>query len=103
MATEAIHETRPAPKCVGVMVRTPAGTTSAFAVDREDTAGELIDRSVAYFVAREELEPGSFRLGLVRDAEIIDLDARAKLFDHGVVEGDVFHLINCEPQVDGVG
>jgi len=87
--------------CIGVTVRTPAGASSAFAIRRNDTAQELTDRSVGFFVSRELLEPGPFRLGLVRDGDIVDLDPQDRLGRKGVVEGDVLHLITCEDQVDG--
>ncbi|MGH9209672.1 MAG: hypothetical protein ACRD2C_03220 [Acidimicrobiales bacterium] len=85
-------------------IRTPAGTTNVFAVavDPRLTAAQLTDRVVAHFVARDQLEPGRFRLGLVRGRTIIDLVPDAPLLDEGVVDGDVLHLITCEPQVDGM-
>lgn len=88
--------------CIGVTVRTPAGASSAFAIQRNDTAGELTERAVAFFVSRELLEPGPFRLGLVRDGQIVDLEPDDRLAHRGVVEGDVLHLLTCEDQVDGV-
>jgi hypothetical protein len=93
---------REAGPCLGVTVRTPAGASSAFAINHNDTAEELTDRSVAFFVSRELLEPGPFRLGLVRDGEIVDLEPEDRLGHEGVVEGDVLHLITCEDQVDGL-
>jgi hypothetical protein len=87
--------------CLGVTVRTPAGASSAFAIEPTEVAEELTDRSVAYFVKRHLLEPGPFRLGLVREGRIVDLDPHDRLGSEGVVEGDVLHLISCEPQVDG--
>lgn len=93
---------REAGQCLGVTVRTPAGVSSAFAIKRNDTAEELTDRSVEFFVSREMLEPGPFRLGLVRQGEIVDLEAEDRLGHEGVVEGDVLHLITCEDQVDGL-
>lgn len=89
--------------CLGVTVRTPAGASSAFAIKKNDAASDLTARSVAFFVSRELLEAGPFRLGLVRDSEIIDLDSEDRLGKRGVVEGDVLHLITCEDQVDGLG
>jgi hypothetical protein len=88
-------------RCFGVTIRTPAGANSAFATKQNDTAQELIDRSLAYFVSHELLENGPFRLGLVRDGQIVDLDDGDRLGRKGVVEGDVLHLITCEDQVDG--
>lgn len=88
-------------RCLGVTVRTPAGASSAFGIDPQDTAGELTDRSVGYFVDRDQLEPGSFRLGLLRGTTIVDLTPGSPLETAGVAEGDVLHLLTTEPQVDG--
>lgn len=87
--------------CLGVTVRTPAGASSAFAVNPSDTAGDLTDRAVTFFVGRQLLEAGPFRLGLVRDGQIVDLEPGDRLRRRGVVEGDVLHLITCEDQIDG--
>ncbi|HEY3143801.1 MAG TPA: hypothetical protein VGJ86_21880 [Acidimicrobiales bacterium] len=95
-------------QCIGVIVRTPAGATSAFAIDEQDTADRLIERAADWFVTRDLLEPGRalaaderFRLGLVRGTTIVDLEPDAELLAEGLVEGDVLHLLNREPQVDG--
>ncbi len=92
---------RDARGCLGVTVRTPAGASSAFAIQKVDTVEGLTDRAVAFFVSRELLEPGRFRLGLIRDGEVIDLDPGDRLVRKGVIEGDVLHLLTCEDQVDG--
>ena len=89
------------PRCVGVTVRTPAGASSAFGVEPDDVAGSLAERAVLWFVGRGQLEPGGFRLGLLRGTAIVDLAPRAALVDAGVTEGDVLHLLRDEPQVDG--
>ena len=47
------------------------------------------------------IEPGAFRIGLLRGNAIVDLDVDALLQPAGVVEGDVLHLLTSEPQVDG--
>ncbi len=102
MSTASTEAPEPeAGPCLGVTVRTPAGASSAFAIKRNDTAEELTERSVAFFVSRELLEPGPYRLGLVRDSGIVDLTPADRLGGEGVVEGDVLHLITCEDQVDG--
>lgn len=101
MTPQTIDRDRPAARCVGVTVRTPAGMSSAFAVEEDDTAEQLTERSVEYFVAHDQLEPGTFRLGLVRGGSIVDLSGEVLLFVEGVVEGDVLHLLSTEPQVDG--
>ncbi len=97
-STEANPQVR---SCFGVTVRTPAGASSAFAVNPSDTAAELTDRAVTFFVDRQLLEPGPFRLGLVRDGQIVDLEPGDHLRRRGIVEGDVLHLITCEDQIDG--
>jgi hypothetical protein len=61
---------------------------------------ELTDRSVAFFVGRELLEPGPFRLGLVRDGEIVDLDPEDRLRE-GVVDGDVLSARGVTARRDG--
>ena len=83
-------------------VRTPAGASQAFIVEPSFTAAQFTDDAVGHFVARDQLEPGPFRLGLVRDLAIVDLDPDSTLGSAGVTDGDVLHLITCEPQVDGM-
>ena len=87
--------------CIGVTVRTPAGDGSAFATRPNEKAAPLTDRSVAYFVGKQRLEPGPFKLALVREGDVMDFDPDEHMRDKNVVEGDVMHLITCEPQVDG--
>jgi hypothetical protein len=90
----------PLPNCVGVTVRTPAGRSSAFAVERDDTADLLTERVVIYFVDRDLLAPGTYRLGVVRADAIVYLTPDAQLLAEGIVEGDVLHLLVTEPQFD---
>lgn len=87
--------------CMGVLVRTPAGDGSAFATRPNEKADPLTQRSVAYFVERNRLEPGTFKLALARDGQVVDFGPDERMRDKDVVEGDVLHLITCEPQVDG--
>jgi hypothetical protein len=61
---------------------------------------ELTDRPVAFFVGRKLLEPGPFRLGLVRDGEIVDLDPEDRLRE-GVVDGDVLSTRGVTARSDG--
>jgi hypothetical protein len=89
------------PRCVGVTVRTPAGAASAFAVEPDDTAGQLTIRALRHFESRDLIEPGGFRIGLLRGNAIVDLEIDTLLLPAGVVEGDVLHLLTSEPQVDG--
>jgi hypothetical protein len=93
----------PLPTCIGVTVRTPAGSSSAFAVERDDTAGMLTDRAVDYFVASDLLAPTSYRLGLARADAIIYLTPDADLMAEGVVEGDVLHLLVTDRQFGAFG
>jgi hypothetical protein len=88
----------PLPNCIGVTVRTPAGASSAFAVERDDTAQLLADRAVDHFVGRDQLAPGSFRLGLARADAIVYLTPDTNLMSEGIVEGDVLHLLITDPQ-----
>ena len=88
-------------RCIGVTVRTPAGAGSAFGVEPGDRAAGLTDRAVEWFVGHRQLEPGGFRLGLLRGIEIVDLGPDDDLGLAGVAEGDVLHLLSTEPQVDG--
>jgi hypothetical protein len=89
---------------VDLTIRTPAGASNVFSVppDPRLTVSQLTDRAVAYFAAHDQLEPGTFRLGLIRGRTIIDLLPDVPLLDEGIVDGDVLHLITCEPQVDGM-
>lgn len=84
-------------------IRTPAGASNVFSVapDPRLTVEQLTGRAVAYFVAHDQLEPGAFRLGLIRGRTIIDLIPEVPLLDEGIVDGDVLHLITSQPQVDG--
>jgi len=90
-------------RCVGVTVRTPAGASSAFAVEPDDTAGQLTIRALRHFERLDLIESGAFRLGLLRGNAIVDLDVDTLLLPAGVIEGDVLHLLTSEPQVDGAG
>ena len=88
-------------RCVGVTVRTPAGASSAFAVEPDDTAGQLTVRALQHFERLAMIEPGAFRIGLLRGNAVVDLEVDEQLLPAGVVEGDVLHLLISEPQVDG--
>lgn len=91
----------PAQSWIGVTVRTPAGASRAFAVEPDDTAGQLTIRALNRFERDGLIEGGAFRIGLLRGTTIVDLAVDADLRSHGVEEGDVLHLISTEPQVDG--
>jgi hypothetical protein len=89
-------------QCIGVTVRTPAGVSRAFSVERGDEAYMLTERAIGHFVGMDQIEPGPFRLGLLRGGTIVDLAPDAELLAEGLEEGDVLHLISTQPQVDAV-
>jgi hypothetical protein len=84
-----------------VTVRTPAGASATFDADPLDTVAALTEQAVEHFLARDQIEPGVFRLGLLRGATIVDLPTDGVLAGEGVGDGDVLHLLTVEPQVDG--
>lgn len=84
-----------------VIVRTPAGRSRSFEVDRDDTVGGLTQRAVSRFVADDVLDPGRYGLGLLRGHQVVDLDPAATLRAEAVRAGAVLHLLHVEPQVDG--
>ena len=88
--------------CFGLTIRTPAGFASAFAAQDHTMESDLVKRSVAHFVARDQLERGEFRLALIRDGEPpIPLESNKPLGVYGLIEGDTLHLVSCKPHVDG--
>lgn len=101
--TDTPRDEMVAPRCIGVTVRTPAGASTAFGVEPDDVTAVLVERSVEWFVHKGQLEPGGFRIGLLRGTAIVDLVDDAGLLAQGVVEGDVLHLLSTEPQIDGAG
>ncbi len=88
-------------RCFGVTVKTPAGFASAFGANPHTTGSELADRAADFFVARDQLESGPFKLALIRDGTPIPIDSDKDLGAYDVVEGDILHLISCKPYVDG--
>ena len=88
-------------QCFGVTIKTPAGFASAFGASSDTPGSELAKRGVEFFVARDQLEPGQFKLALIRDGDPIPIDSDKDLGAYDVVEGDILHLINCKPHVDG--
>ena len=88
-------------RCIGVTVKTPAGFASAFGTSPHTASSELADRARDFFVAHDQLEPGTFKLALIRDGDPIPIDSDKDLGAYDVVEGDVLHLISCKPYVDG--
>jgi hypothetical protein len=86
---------------VEVIVRTPAGRSRSFDVDRHDTVTDLVERVVEQFVAEGALEAGHYRLGLLRGPRVVDLDPGSTLGAEVVRSGAVLHLLVTDPQVDG--
>ena len=88
-------------RCFGVTVKTPAGFASAFGANPHTAGSELADRASDFFLARDQLEPGTFKLALIRDGNPIPIDSDKDLGAYDVAEGDILHLISCKPYVDG--
>ena len=88
-------------KTLSVTVRTPAGASHPFELKDNTRADKAIRTSVDYFVGTGELAEGEYGLALVRDGAATPLADDARLGDAGVVDGDVLHLTNKGPQVDG--
>lgn len=95
------HEHQHHRPCIGVLVRTPAGFTSAFAVNQHERASLLLRKAIAFFADRGELEGDHFTLAVVRRDEATLVPSDDRLQQHDVIEGDVFHLVSCRPHVDG--
>lgn len=74
MTTSNYRRTR----CFGVTVKTPAGFASAFGANPDTAGSELAHRAVDFFVARDQLEPGPFKLALIRDCDPIPIDSDAR-------------------------
>lgn len=88
-------------KTLSVTVRTPAGASHPFDFNDNTRADKAIRTSVDHFVSTGELAEGDYGLALVRDGAATALGHEARLDDAGVVDGDVLHLTNKGPQVDG--
>jgi len=86
---------------VEIVVRTPAGRSRSFEVDKDETVGEVTTRVVGRFVADDVLEEGPYGLGLLRGHRVVDLDPATTLRVEGVRAGAVLHLLHTAPQVDG--
>jgi hypothetical protein len=86
---------------VEVIVRTPAGHSRSFEVDKHAAVGEVLDQAVEQFVADGALDPGRYRLGLLRGPRVVDLDPALSLVAEGVRPSAVLHLLVTDPQVDG--
>lgn len=88
-------------KDLDVTVRTPAGATAPFSFKDNTKVAKAIRVAVGFFVGRGELTDGDYGLALARQGTATELADDSRLDDDGVVDGDVLHLINRAPQVDG--
>lgn len=88
-------------KALRLTVRTPAGASHPFDFKDNTRADKAIRTSVDYFVGTGELAEGDYGLALVRDGAATPLADDARLGEVGVIDGDVLHLTNKGPQVDG--
>ena len=88
-------------KTLSVTVRTPAGASHPFEFKDNSRADKAIRTSVDYFVGTGELAEGDYGLALVRDGAATPIADDARLDEVGVIDGDVLHLTNKGPQVDG--
>jgi len=86
---------------ISVTVRTPGGASHTFDFTRNTRVDKVIRQAVAHFVGTGELAAGDYGLALVRSGTATPLDNSTHLDDAGVVDGDVLHLTNKAPQVDG--
>lgn len=87
--------------CINITIKTPAGFPSAFVTTPGTTAAELTARSVKHFVDNNQLEVEEFELALIRDNEQIALGVNESLETYEIVEGDILHLVSCQPHIDG--
>ena len=88
-------------KDVTVTVRTPGGASQAFDFKDNTRVDKVIREAVMHFVSTGELAGGDYGLALVRSGAARPLNDSARLDEVGVVDGDVLHLTNKGPQVDG--
>lgn len=91
----------PKDKDVTVTVRTPRGNSHTFTVAVKERVDKLIREAVAHFLSAGQLEESTYGIGLARDGDIVALNEAGRLDEYGVVDGDVLHLQNKKPQVDG--
>jgi hypothetical protein len=92
---------KPKDKDLEVTVRTPAGASAQFEFKDNTKVQKAIKIAVDYFVGKGELTDGDYGLALARHGTATELPDDTRLDDDGVVDGDVLHLINRAPQVDG--
>jgi hypothetical protein len=88
-------------KSLDVAVRTPSGASAAFTFGHNTKVAEATRVSVDHFVDNGEMTDGDYGLALARDGQAIELDPKDQLDEVGVIDGDVLHIINKKPQVDG--
>jgi len=88
-------------KDVSVTVRTPGGASKSLDFKDNTRVDKVIREALIHFVGTGELAAGEYGLALVRSGAATPLDDSVRLDDAGVVGGDVLHLTNKGPQVDG--
>lgn len=88
-------------KDVTVTVRTPAGASHTFEFKRNERVDKVTRQAVMHFVAGGQLAAGEFGMALVRNSVATPMNDAGRLDDYHVVDGDVLHLVNKAPQVDG--
>ena len=86
---------------VEVTVRTPAGEGHKFTFKLSELVVNAAATAIDHFVKHQELAPGEYGLAVVRDSESTPMISTNELSAYSIVTGDVLHLINEAPQVDG--
>lgn len=86
---------------VSVTVRTPSGASHGFEFNTKDKVNKVVRETVKHFVSTGELAAGEYGLAVVRDGAALPMNDGGRLDDYGIADGDVLHLTNKGPQVDG--
>ena len=86
---------------VALIVRSPAGASHPFRFELDEFAAHAAATAIAYFVEKNEIEPGDYALELIRDGEPTPIADTSRLSDYDLRNGDQLHLITAKPQVDG--
>lgn len=88
---------------VTVMVRTPAGASATLTFKDGEKVAKVIRTSVRHFVNVGELadDGAEYDLAVIREGAAVPMNEDDRLDDYHVVDGDVLHLVNRAPQVDG--
>ena len=101
MSNVTQSEMHPQGHAVEVIVRSPAGTPHPFNFRLHELGAEATAKAIAYFVGKQEIEPGDYALELVRDGVANPIADTARLSDYDLHDGDELRLIPEKPQVDG--